>query len=176
MKVGFAAHFFYYQEVSVAQITERVEVLVEPILNELGFELVAVEYQREEHGWVLRFLLDRDGGITLDECAMASREISTLLDVEDVIGTAFFLEVSSPGIDRPLKKIEDFVRFAGQLAKIKTVMAIDPDGSGRKRKTFVGTLNGFSAGQVLMTLKEKNAPQIKIDLEQIDRANLEFEF
>jgi len=160
----------------VAQITERVEALVEPILNELGFELVAVEYQREEHGWVLRFLLDKDGGINLDECAVVSREISSILDVEDVIGTAYALEVSSPGVERPLKKIKDFERFVGQLAKIKTVVAIDPDGSGRKRKTFVGTLDGFHAGQVLMTLKEKSAIQVKIDLDQIDRANLEFEF
>jgi ribosome maturation factor RimP len=125
---------------------------------------------------VLRFLLDRDGGINLDECAVASREISSILDVEDVIGTAFCLEVSSPGIDRPLKKIKDFERFAGQLAKIKTVVAIDPEGSGRNKKTFVGTLDGFKDGQVLMTLKEKNALQIRIDLDQIDRANLEFEF
>ncbi|HEY5673255.1 MAG TPA: ribosome maturation factor [Malonomonas sp.] len=160
----------------MAQITEQVEALVEPILNELGLELVAIEYQREERGWVLRFLLDKDGGINLDDCAMASREISSILDVEDVVGTAYSLEVSSPGIERPLIKAKDFERFAGQLAKIKTVVAIDPEAGGRKRKTFVGTLNGFVDGQVLMTLKEKSAQQIRIDLEQIERANLEFEY
>ena len=160
----------------MAQVIEQVEALVEPILADLGFELVDIEYQREAHGWVLRFLLDREGGINLDECAVASREISSILDVEDVIGTAYSLEVSSPGIDRPLKKAKDFERFAGQLAKIKTVVGIDPENTGRNRKTFVGTLDGFEAGQVLMTLKEKNAVQIRIDLDQIDRANLEIEF
>ncbi len=158
------------------QITERVEALVAPILEDLGYELVDIEYQREERGWVLRFFLDRDGGINLDNCAAASREISSILDVEDVVGTAYSLEVSSPGVERPLKKEKDFERFAGHLAKIKTVIAIDPDNIGRNRKTFVGTLNGFAEGCVLMTLKEKGAAQVKIDLDQIDSTRLEFEF
>ncbi len=158
------------------QITDRVETLITPILEDLGYELVDINYQREERGWVLRFFLDKDGGINLDDCAAASREISSILDVEDVVETAYSLEVSSPGIDRPLKKIKDFERFAGQLAKIKTVIAIDPENKGRNKKTFVGTLNGFSDGHVLMTLKGKGAAQIKIDLEQIDSARLEFEF
>ena len=160
----------------MAQIVDKVEALVEPILVDLGLELVDIEYQREERGWILRFLLDKDGGINLDECAVASREISSILDVEEVIATAYILEVSSPGIERPLKKAKDFERFAGQLAKIKTVVAIDPENMGRNRKTFVGTLEGFEEGQVLLTPKEKSAGQIRIDLTQIDRANLEFEF
>ena len=158
------------------QITERVETLVAPILEDLGYELVDIEYQREERGWILRFLVDRDGGINLDDCAAASREISSILDVEDVVGTAYSLEVSSPGIERPLKKVKDFERFAGHLAKIKTVTAIDPENKGRNSKTFVGTLNGFAEGHVLVTLKGKGAVPIKIDLEQIDSARLEFEF
>ena len=160
----------------MAQIVDKVEALVEPILVDLGLELVDIEYQREERGWILRFLLDKDGGINLDECAVASREISSILDVEEVIATAYILEVSSPGIERPLKKAKDFERFAGQLAKIKTVVAIDPENKGHNRKTFVGTLEGFEEGQVLLTPKEKSAVQIRIDLAQIDRANLEFEF
>lgn len=160
----------------MAQIVEQVEELVEPILADLGFELVDIQYQLEERGWVLRFLLDREGGINLDQCAAASREISSILDVEDVIGTVYSLEVSSPGIDRPIKKAKDFERFAGQLIKVKTVVAIDPEGKGRNRKTFIGTLGGIEANQVLLTLKEKSAAQIKIDLDQIDSANLEFEF
>ena len=160
----------------MAQIVEQVEELVEPILADLGFELVDIQYQLEERGWVLRFLLDREGGINLDQCAAASREISSILDVEDVIGTVYSLEVSSPGIDRPIKKAKDFERFAGQLIKVKTVVAIDPEGKGRNRKTFIGTLGGIVANQVLLTLKEKSAAQIKIDLDQIDSANLEFEF
>ncbi len=160
----------------MAQLTEQVEALVQPILDDLGFELVDLEYQRESHGWVLRFYLDKEGGITLDECAVASREISAILDVEDVVETAYSLEVSSPGIERPLKKPQDFNRFSGQLAKIKTLDAIDPDGRGLNRKTFVGQLAGFEGQDVLLTLKDKSAAQIRIPLDQIDRANLEFEF
>jgi len=160
----------------VAQLIERIEKLIQPILDDLGLELVDLEYQREGHGWVLRFFLDKEGGVTLDDCALASREFSAILDVEDLIETAYHLEVSSPGIDRPLKKVKDFERFAGQLIRIKTLMAIDPQGTGRARKTFVGTLGGMDGNMVLLTLKEKNAEQIRIGLEQIDSANLEVEF
>jgi ribosome maturation factor RimP len=159
----------------VAQLIDKVEELVLPIVEDLGFELVDLEYQREDRGWVLRIFLDKDGGINLDDCATASREISSLLDVENVISTAYNLEVSSPGIERPLKKAQDFVRFSGQLAKIKTIEAIDPDASGRKRKTFVGTLSGFDSDDVLLTL-EKSTAVVRIALLQIDKANLKFEF
>ena len=160
----------------MAQLVEQIEELVTPILDDLGFELVDLVFQRESRGWVLRFFLDKEGGITLDDCADASREISALLDVEDVIGTAYNLEVSSPGLDRPLKKMQDFERFSGQQIKLKTALAIDPDQRGRKRKTFVGILDGLADGRVLMTLKEKTAVQVAIPLDQVETANLEYEF
>ena len=159
----------------MAQLTEQIEQLIQPILKDLGCELVDLEYQQEQRGWVLRVFLDKDGGINLDDCAKASREISSLLDVENLISTAYNLEVSSPGIERPLKKASDFERFVGQLAKIKTLDAIDPDETGKNRKTFVGTLSGFEAGDVLLKLK-KDATAIRIALHQIDKANLKFEF
>jgi len=159
----------------VAQLTEKIEELVLPILEDLGCELVDIEYQREDRGWVLRFLLDKDGGINLDDCATASREISSLLDVENVISTAYNLEVSSPGVERPLKKALDFERFAGQLAKIKTIDAIDPGATGKSKKTFVGTLSGLDGDDVLLQL-EKSTAVVRIALEQIDKANLKFAF
>jgi len=160
----------------LSQLIEQLEVLVQPILDDLALELVDLVYQRESRGWVLRFFLDKEDGITLDNCAEASREISAILDVEEVIDTAYNLEVSSPGLDRPLKKPRDFERFAGQLVKVKTVVAIDPDERGRKRKTFVGTLNGLVDNQVVLTLKEKLAAEVMIPRDQIDSANIEFEF
>jgi len=159
----------------VAQLADKVEELILPIIEDLGCELVDLEYQREERGWILRIFLDKDGGINLDDCATASREISSLLDVENVISTAYSLEVSSPGVERPLKKAQDFVRFTGQLAKIKTFDAVDPDATGKNRKTFVGTLSGFDGDDVLLKM-EKNAAIVRIALEQIDKANLKFEF
>ena len=159
----------------MAQLVEKIEELVQPILDDLNCELVDIEYQREQRGWVLRFFLDKEGGINLDECAEASREISSLLDVEDIIGTAYNLEVSSPGIERPLKKLADFERFSGELAKLKTLDSIDPDGSGRKRKTFVGTLAGIDGEDVLITLK-KNTSAVPVRFQLIEKANLKFEF
>jgi len=164
-----------YLEVAVAQVIEQVENLVQPLLEDLGCELVDLEYQREQRGWVLRFFLDKDGGINLDDCAAASREISSLLDVENIMNTAYSLEVSSPGIERPLKKPQDFKRFSGQLAKIKTLDAIDPDTSGKSRKTFIGTLSGFEGDEILLTLKNTTVA-IRISLQQVDKANLKYEF
>lgn len=160
----------------MAQLTQQIEDLVEPILKDLNLELVDIEYQREQRGWVLRFYLDKKGGITLDDCAAASREISTLLDVEDVINTGYHLEVSSPGLDRPLKKIADFQRFVGQLAKIKSLDAIDPDQSGKKRKTFIGNLSGTEGNYILINLQDKDNTQVKIAIDLIDKANLQFDF
>ncbi len=159
----------------MAQVIDRIEKLVQPLLEELGCELVDLEYQREQRGWVLRFFLDKENGINLDDCAMASREISSLMDVENIISTAYSLEVSSPGIERPLKKSQDFKRFTGQLAKIKTITSIDPDATGKNRKTFVGTLSGFEDEDVLLILKN-TTDAIRIPLQQIDKANLHYEF
>lgn len=160
----------------MAQVTEQIEELVQPILDDLGFELVDLEYQREQRGWILRFFLDKEGGITLDDCAEASREISTLLDVEDVIQTAYNLEVSSPGMERPLKKLADFERFAGQLVKIKTWQPIDPDQSGKGRKTFIGELKGVDGQEILIVTEGKKPVEAKIAFDQINKANLHFEF
>ena len=159
----------------MAQVTEQIEQMIQPLLEDLGCELVDLEYQREQRGWVLRFFLDKVGGINLDDCAMASREISSLLDVENIINTAYSLEVSSPGIERPLKKPEDFKRFSGQLAKIKTLDSIDPDASGKNRKTFIGTLSGLEGDEILLILKN-TTDAIRIPLQQIDKANLKHEF
>ncbi len=159
----------------MAQVIKKIEELVQPLLDELGCELVDLEYQREQRGWVLRFFLDKEGGINLDDCAMASREISSLMDVENIINTAYSLEVSSPGIERPLKKPQDFKRFSGQLVKIKTLDSIDPDATGKNRKTFIGTLSGLEDDNVLLILKNKN-DAVAIALSQIDKANLKYEF
>jgi ribosome maturation factor RimP len=160
----------------MAQVVEKIEELIQPILEDLGLELVDIEYQREQRGWVLRFFLDKEGGINLDACAAASREISTLLDVEDVVPTAYNLEVSSPGLERPLKKLEDFERFAGELVKIKTWHSLDPDQTGKKRKTFDGHIVGIEGDNVILKTVGKRSAEIKISFDQVSKANLQFEF
>ena len=97
--------------------TERaVSKIVEPIVASQGMELVAVEYKREARGWVLRIYLDKKGGVSLDDCVLVSNEVGTVLDVEDLFESPYTLEVSSPGLNRILKKERDFKRSVAQFA------------------------------------------------------------
>ena len=101
-------------------VIEQIEKVSLPVIEELGLELVDVQFRREQRGWVLRLIIDKQDGVNLDDCAVVSREISQLLDIEDFIDQAYNLEVSSPGLNRPLKTMADFERFAGRKAKVKT--------------------------------------------------------
>jgi ribosome maturation factor RimP len=155
-----------------ADTTKLVENLVKPLLEHLGIELVDMEFKREGRQMVLRFFIDKEGGITLDDCAAVSREVSAVLDVEEVIQCAFSLEVSSPGLNRPLKTEADFRRYAGRLVKIKTFELL-PDDDGNRRKTFLGELLGLDGNLVRLRLREGQTSSIPLDA--IDKANLEFE-
>ena len=94
--------------------------LADPILSSEGFELVEIEFRREARGWVLRLYVDKEGGITLDDCAQISQEIGRNLDVEDFIMTPYILEVSSPGLTRSLKTEKDFMKYRDRLVKVTT--------------------------------------------------------
>jgi ribosome maturation factor RimP len=160
----------------MSSVTDKIEHLIQPILDDLGYELVDIEFQREQRGWTLRIYLDKEGGITLDDCSEASREISTLLDVEDVIASAYQLEVSSPGIERPLKRLSDFDRFAGSPVKIKTIEALDPDQSGKRRRTFKGVVEEVAGSRVVLRALGQQQVLYEIDFELIEKANLLYEF
>jgi ribosome maturation factor RimP len=151
------------------EILRKTRALAEPILADLGLELVEVEFRREAQGMVLRVYLDRPGsGITLADCQRVSEELGDHLDVANVIEHAYHLEVSSPGLDRPLVRDEDFVRFAGQTVNILT--GADIDG----RHNFRGRLVGLEAGSVLLDLSEGRRAAIPRGL--ILRARLHPEF
>jgi len=154
-------------------ICERVETIVRPILESLRLELVEIEFKRTGREAVLRLFIDKDGGVMLDDCADVSRELSLVLDVEDFIPCAYTMEVSSPGLDRPLKTAADYERFAGRLIKVRTYEPFSDD-DGNKRKTFLGTLEGLVDGVVRMKLTEGQTAAIP--LERVAKANLEFEF
>ena len=139
-------------------------------------ELVDLEYKHEGRDWFLRIFIDKEGGVTLDDCADVSREVGAVLEVEDLIRTAYRLEVSSPGIDRPLKKVKDFERFSGSLVKVKTYESLDPDQRGHARKTFVGTLLGIENGMVRIEQTDKKGGVVEFPLEGIAKANIEYEF
>ena len=151
----------------------RVTELAGPLIASLGLELVDCEFKREGRAMVLRLFVDREGGVALDDCATVSRELSEILDVEDFITAEYTLEVSSPGLNRPLKKAADYQRYQGRMIKIKTYELL-PDDAGNPRKTFLGELLRLEEGVVRIRLVEGQTAAIPLD--KIAKANLEFEF
>ncbi len=134
--------------------------MVEPAVSGLGYELVDV--QASNGGRLLRLFIDKPGGINVDDCAAVSRHLTRVLAVEGIEYER--LEVSSPGLDRPLRKGADFARFAGQRAEVRMRT---PDATGRRR--FVGVLRGADGGQVQMEL---DGQRVTLDLADLDRAKL----
>ena len=154
----------------MADTAQRIERLIEPALTAMGYELVRIVIQGSGQKTLQVMAERRDGvGMTVDDCADISRTISALLDVEDPITGAYVLEVSSPGIDRPLVKRADFERFAGFEARVETVQPVD----GRKR--FRGRLMGVTGDEVLLRepAKAEGADdETRVPLAAISRAKL----
>ncbi len=148
-------------------LVSQVALWVEEIIADGPIELVDVEYVKEAHGWVLRVFLDKPGGIDVEDCRSVSEVLSDVLDREDPIPGPYSLEVSSPGLERPLKKESDYVRFAGRLANIRTYQAING------QKNFQGTLMGIEDGKVLI---EIDGEASAIPLDMISKARLAVEF
>jgi len=153
-------------------VVDKIEGMLVPLVASLGLELVEIEYKSESRQMILRIFIDREGGVTLDDCAAVSKELSALLDVEDVIPGKFTLEVSSPGLNRPLKSLSDYDRYTGKLVKIKTFAALADD-SGKLRKIFLGKLLGLDGDVINLQLQE--GPSASIPFSAVAKANLEFE-
>ncbi len=149
------------------EVVDRVKTLVEPILSSEGMELVDVEYRRESRGWILRLFIDKEGGVTLDDCSRVSQEVGRNLDVEDLITTPYNLEVSSPGLNRSLKTVRDFMRYRNRRIMVKTFEPVD------NRRRFKGKLLGLVEDQIEM---EIDTGIICIPLSNVAKANLEIEF
>jgi len=152
---------------AVEEATDRllttIQGFAEPLLTDMEMELVEIQFRREGHGWVLRLFIDREGGVSLDHCAAVSREISAYLEVEDLIDHAYHLEVSSPGLERPLKKRDDFIRFAGKLARIKLREPV------AGQRVLVGVLRGMEGNSVVLALDKET---VQVDMENISKARL----
>jgi len=179
MKVG-SAHFFYSRtgrpqpSMTNAEGSDNQDALIkeishqaEAILDSEGMELVDVTFRREAPGWVLRVLIDKPGGVVIDDCGFISHQLSDLLDVKDIIRYPYHLEVSSPGINRPLKREADFRRFIGERIVLKTAAFID------NRKTFKGKLTGYQDGMVYMDV---DGNPVTIPYTMIEKANVEYRF
>ena len=152
------------------EIIQKVWALAEPVVLSQGLELVDVEFQRERQGWVLRLYIDRidrPGGVTLGDCVKISEVLSDLLDAKDFIHHAYHLEVSSPGVDRPLKKPEDFHRFAGDKVKVQLREPLDG------RRNFTGLLRGIENDEVLV---EIDGQTFRLPRAQIKKAHIKYEF
>lgn len=127
---------------------QKTEEILLPIVEENGFELVDVEYVKEGSTWYLREYIDKPGGINIDDCEVVSRRLSDILDEKDYIDDAYILEVSSPGLGRPLKKEKDFKRSLGEEVEIRTYRMID------KQKEFTGILKDYDEKTVTIGMDD----------------------
>jgi len=163
---------------SFTQLIDRFRAIAERVAGSYGLAIYDVQYRRESSGWVLRIFLDvpdtderpaaADASVTVDDCANVSRDVSAILDVEEAIDHHFILEVSSPGLDRPLRHERDYRRFAGRLAKIVVAEAVD------NQKHFAGRLHGLERDGVVIETAPGKRHVLPLSL--IKRANLDVEF
>jgi len=160
---------------ATADVVEGVRAIAGRVAASYGLEIFDVSFRREGPGMVLRIQIDRPGpaatadeSVSVADCANVSRDLSAILDVDDVVPTAYTLEVSSPGLDRPLTREDDYRRFAGRYAKV--VMREPVDG----QKYFKGRLGGVEGGHVLIEGEDRRTHRVPLGV--IVRANLEVEF
>ena len=146
----------------------RTEKLLLPIMEELNFELVDVEYVKEGGSWYLRAYIDKPGGINVDDCEIVSRELSDILDEKDLINEPYILEISSPGLGRPLKKEKDFEKSIGKEVEIRTYRMID------KQKEFTGILKEFDKETVTIELEDETTKTF--EKSEIALVRLAFDF
>ena len=143
---------------------QKTEEILLPIVEEYGFELVDVEYVKEGSNWYLRAYIDKPGGIGVNDCEAVSRRLSDILDEKDYIEDSYILEVSSPGLGRPLKKEKDFQRNLGEEVEVRTFRAIEG------QKEFTGVLKAYDKESVTIELEETEMKFARTDIALIRQA------
>lgn len=146
----------------------RTEELIAPILERMNFELVDVEYVKEGGNWYLRAYIDKEGGITVNDCESVAREMNVILDREDYVEDSYVFEVSSPGLGRPLKKEKDYIRSMGKELEIRTYRAID------RKKEFYGILSAYDDKTV--TIEQEDGASRTFEKSEIALIRLAFDF
>lgn len=146
----------------------RTEELITPILDRMNFELVDVEYVKEGGIWYLRAYIDKEGGITVNDCEAVAREMNEILDREDFVEDSYVFEVSSPGLGRPLKKEKDYIRSMGKEVEIRTYRAIN------REKEFYGILSAYDENTV--TIKTEDGTEMTFEKSDIALIRLAFDF
>ncbi len=154
-----------------AGVIEAITALMEPVVMDLGLELVEVQFRPEQVGWVLRLIIDNPAGVSLDDCTLVSREAGALLDVEDVISHPYHLEVSSPGLDRPLRTVRDFIRCRGRKVKVTTREPL-----GRFGSAVEGTIESAGDDGVVLLVDPRKDERLTLPLALIAKAKLVVEF
>jgi ribosome maturation factor RimP len=173
--VGVCPLFSFKGSTLSPDVVEQVRAVAARVAASHGLDLFDVQFRREASGMVLRVQIDRPGpaataedSVSVDDCAAVSRDLSAVLDVEDLVSTAYTLEVSSPGLDRPLRTADDYRRFAGRRAKLVMREAVDG------QTFFKGRLCGVEEGRVVIEAEDRCRHLVPIGM--ITRANLEVEF
>jgi ribosome maturation factor RimP len=149
---------------------DKIRGVAERVTSGRGYELADVELKRERGGTLVRLYVDKEGGIGLEDLQAVSEEVSAILDAEDPVPTAYTLEVSSPGLDRPLKTEADYRRFLGRLARLSTYEPVEG------RRHWTGRLASFEDGVVGVTLEKEGGTLCRIPLAKIAHGRLEVEF
>ena len=147
----------------MSKLTDKIAEIARPVVEEEGCSLWDVEYVREAGTWYLRVFIDRDGGVSIDDCERVSRRLDPILDEEDPIPDSYVFEVGSAGADRELKRPRDFEQFMGSEVEVKLYRPVD--GS----KHYTGTLSGYDAGAVSLTVGEKT---LRFPKEQVAQVRL----
>ena len=145
-------------------VIERVREFADSLLPAMGLELFDVQFRREGHGWVLRLVVDREEGVKLDDCSRVSRETSDFLDVEDIIEHPYHLEVSSPGLERPLRTVEECRRHLGKKARFKVKEEVD------SRRVIIGELQSIDKDEISVLSEEGET--LKLNWGNVQKARL----
>lgn len=143
-------------------VSNRIEEDFRPVIEELGYELVYVEYVKEGQDWFLRFFIDRPEGIFIEDCEKVSRHVEVLLDEKEYVKAQYILEVSSLGLERPLRNEQDFLNNIGEIIEVSLFKPLD------KKKKYRGVLSSYGEQLVLLA----DGREVAIDLENISKANI----
>ncbi len=153
--------------INFENITKKTYILFEEYLKTLGYDLVFSEFLRDQHGLVLRLFIDKDGGVTIDDCAKVSELVSPILDAENLINAHYSLEVSSPGINKPLRRLDHFINVIGNEIKVVLDTPLD------NRRNFKGVLLGVNDGSIELQVDNQI---YNLSIAQIKKANLVYKF
>lgn len=151
----------------MSKITEIITEIAKPVVEENGCELWDVEYLKEAGEWFLRVYIDKDGGVSIDDCVAVTRALDPILDERDLISDSYTFEVSSAGVERQLKRESDFQRFMGAFCAVKLYK------SRNGKKEFTGYLAGFDSGNV--TIREKSGEEITFEKAEVASVQLRIE-